>query len=110
MITQTPCPPKRVNSSDTPYLVWDTSIVAASVTAQLLLTAKRIESWWLWLLPVDVSAVLLYLRTDAEMFAVLYMLYLVLASLGLRDWWRAWRAQQHGLSPFRARQGAEAVL
>ena len=88
---------------DTPYLVWDASIVAASVAAQLLLTTKRIESWWLWLIPIDLSAILLYLRSGAEMFAALYALYLVLASLGLRDWVRAWRGQRAGLTAFEAR-------
>jgi len=86
-----------------PYLIWDSSIVAASLAAQYLLITKRIESWWLWLLPVDVSAILLYLRSDAEMFAALYLLYLVLASMGLRDWHLAWRAQRAGASAFDAR-------
>lgn len=85
------------------YLVWDSSIVAASVAAQSLLIVKRIESWWLWLIPVDVSAILLYLRSDAEMFAALYALYLVLASMGLRDWHLAWKAQRAGASAFDAR-------
>ena len=93
---------------ESPYLVWDASIVAASVAAQLLLTAKRIESWWLWLVPIDVSAILLYLRTDAEMFAALYAVYLVLATLGLRDWSQAWRRQQAGLTAFEARVAATA--
>lgn len=87
-----------------PYLLWDASIVAASVVAQPLLITKRIESWWLWLIPIDVSAIVLYLRTDAEMFAALYAAYVVIASLGLHEWWRAWRAQQIGLSAFEARQ------
>lgn len=89
----------------TPYLLWDASIVAASIAAQVLLTTKRIESWWLWLVPVDVSAILLYLRSDAKMFAALYCLYLVLATLGLRDWTRAWRAQESGLAAAQARFG-----
>jgi nicotinamide mononucleotide transporter len=91
---------------DSPYLWWDSSIVAASIAAQLLLMTKRIESWWLWLIPVDVSAILLYLRSDAEMFAALYCLYLLLASLGLRDWLRAWQAQEAGLSAYEARFAA----
>jgi nicotinamide mononucleotide transporter len=94
---------------ESPYLVWDASIVAASVAAQLLLTAKRIESWWLWLVPIDVSAILLYLRTDAEMFAALYAVYLVLATLGLRDWSQAWRRQQAGLTAVEARVAATAA-
>jgi nicotinamide mononucleotide transporter len=87
--------------SDT--LLWDASIVAASVAAQWLLTIKRAEAWLLWLLPVDVSAILLYLATGAYLFAALYTLYLVLASLGLRDWVVAWRAQEQGLPPGAAR-------
>ncbi len=87
--------------SDT--LLWDTSIVAASVAAQALLTVKRIESWWLWLIPVDVSAVLLYARTEAYAFAALYVLYLFIASMGLREWVQAWRRQQEGLTPRQAR-------
>ena len=83
--------------------MWDASIVAASVAAQLLLTTKRIESWWLWLIPIDLSAILLYLRSGAEMFAALYALYLVLASLGLHNWVRAWRGQRAGLTAFEAR-------
>lgn len=90
---------------ETPYLVWDASIVAASVAAQLLLMTKRIESWFLWLLPVDVSAILLYVRADAEMFAALYCVYLGLAIAGLGDWVRAWRAQNAGASAFEARNG-----
>lgn len=86
-----------------PYLLWDSSIVAASLVAQYLLITKRIESWWLWLVPVDISAILLYLRSDAEMFAALYTLYLVVASMGLRDWHLAWRAQRAGASAFDAR-------
>lgn len=93
----------RAHHGESPYLLWDASIVAASIAAQLLLTAKRIESWWLWLVPVDVSAIALYLRTGAHMFAALYTLYLVLASLGLRDWVRSWRAQEAGLSALEAR-------
>jgi nicotinamide mononucleotide transporter len=90
--------------SDT--LVWDASIVAASLAAQWLMTVKRIESWLLWLIPVDVSAVLLYAASGAYLFAALYALYLVIASLGLRDWIVAWRAQERGLSVVEARSAA----
>ena len=87
--------------SDT--LMWDASIVAASVAAQALLTLKRIESWWLWLLPVDVSAIALYVVSGAHLFAALYGLYLILATLGLREWMAAWHAQQRGLTAYEAR-------
>lgn len=87
--------------SDT--LLWDSSIVAASVAAQALLTLKRVEAWWLWLVPVNVSAVALYVVSGAHLFAALYCLYLVIASLGLRDWARAHRFQRAGAAAAEAR-------
>lgn len=76
-----------------PTLVWDSSIVAASVLAQALLSAKRVESWWLWLIPVDVSAIALYVVSGAYLFAALYVVFLWLAASGLVRWWRAVRSQ-----------------
>lgn len=90
----------------TPYPLWDAEIVAASVAAQLLLITKRVESWFVWLLPIDVAAIGLYLRTDATMFAALYALYLVIATAGLVDWMKAHRAQRRGCTAFQARHAA----
>jgi nicotinamide mononucleotide transporter len=73
------------------FALWDASVVAASVLAQLLLSTKKVESWWLWAIPVDVSAIGLYLRTGATMFAALYVLFLVMAVVGLVRWDRAAR-------------------
>jgi len=74
---------------DALYTYWDASIVAASVVAMLLLSRKKVESWWLWILPVNVSAIGLYLATGAYMFAALYGLFLVMAFVGLARWIRA---------------------
>jgi nicotinamide mononucleotide transporter len=76
---------------DAVYTYWDASIVAASVLAMILMSAKKVESWWLWIGPVNVSAIGLYLSTGARMFAVLYMLFLVMAFVGLDKWYRAAR-------------------
>jgi nicotinamide mononucleotide transporter len=76
---------------DSVYSHWDASIVAASVLAMILLSRKKVESWWLWILPVNVSAILLYLTTAAYMFAALYCLFLVMALVGLAKWTRAAR-------------------
>ena len=77
---------------DALYTYWDASIVAASVVAMILLSKKKVESWWLWILPVNVSAIGLYLKTEAYMFAALYCLFLVMAFVGLLRWVRAARA------------------
>lgn len=73
------------------YTYWDASIVAASVLAMILMSRKKVESWWLWILPVNVSAILLYAATGAYMFAALYCLFLMMAFVGLAKWMRAAR-------------------
>lgn len=74
---------------DALYTYWDASIVAASVLAMVLLSRKKVESWWLWIGPVNVSAIGLYVSTEAYMFAALYGLFLVMAFVGLARWVRA---------------------
>lgn len=74
---------------DALYTTWDASIVAASVVAMVLLSTKKVESWWLWIGPVNVSAIGLYALTGATMFAALYVLFLVMAVVGLLRWQRA---------------------
>ena len=74
---------------DALYIYWDASIVAASVLAMVLLSRKKVESWWLWIGPVNISAIGLYLSTSAYMFAALYLLFLVMAFVGLARWLRA---------------------
>ena len=78
---------------DALYTTWDASIVAASVVAMVLLSTKKVESWWLWIGPVNVSAIGLYALTGATMFAALYVLFLVMAVVGLLRWQRAAAAQ-----------------
>ena len=75
--------------NDALYVYWDASIVAASVVAMALMAKKKVESWWLWILPVDVSAIGLYASSGAFMFSALYVLFLVMACVGLRRWARA---------------------
>ncbi len=75
------------------YTYWDASIVAASVLAMLLMSWKKVESWWLWLVPVNLSAIGLYIATGAYMFAALYVLFFMMAVVGLLRWrWAADRA------------------
>lgn len=90
---------------DSPYLWWDASIVAASVGAQILLSWKRAESYLLWLLPVNVSAVALYVVTGAYLFAALYLLYIVIAASGLVEWARSAQRSAMGADAVAARVG-----
>lgn len=76
------------------YTYWDASIVGASVVAMVLLSRKKLESWWLWIGPVNISAILLYSLTGAYMFATLYVLFLVMAFVGLARWHKAAEARE----------------
>jgi nicotinamide mononucleotide transporter PnuC len=68
------------------YLLWDASIVAASIVAQTLMTFKKVESWIFWSLPVNTSAIVLYLRTDVPAFSFLYAVFLLNAVWGWQQW------------------------
>ncbi len=70
------------------YLGWDSSITAASVTAQSLMTWKKRESWLFWTAPVNVSAIGLFAVTEAWAFVFLYSVFLVNSVWGVRTWHR----------------------
>lgn len=70
------------------YVYWDASIVAASVIGLFLQGRKKVESWFIWIAPVNVAAIGLYVVTGAMMFAALYVVFLANAIAGARDWAR----------------------
>lgn len=75
---------------DSLYNYWDASIVASSIVAMILLCFKMVQSWYFWILPVNVSAIGLYFQTDAKMFAALYSVFLCMAFVGLYRWKKAY--------------------
>jgi len=66
----------------------DGAIAAMSVTAQLLMVLRRIESWLYWI-AVDVLAIWLFWTRDLAPTAGLYAIFLILASVGLLQWIRS---------------------
>jgi len=64
----------------------DSSVLAFSVIAQILLMQRRLESWLFWLL-VNTIAVPLYASRDLHLTAVLYAAYWCNAVV---SWWH-WR-------------------
>jgi nicotinamide mononucleotide transporter len=76
------------------YLLWDASIVAASIVAQTLMTIKKVESWIFWSLPVNTSAIVLYLKTDVPAFSFLYAVFLLNAVWGWLQWKKSERLTQ----------------
>ena len=65
--------------------VWDSAIAALSVTAQILLMRRHLESWYFWIV-VDVLAIGLFIVKGLTPTAVLYIVFLVLAIIGLLQW------------------------
>ena len=63
----------------------DSAIAGASVTAQILLSLRRVENWVLWI-AIDVLSVLLYINRELYFLAALYVVLGVMSVLGLREW------------------------
>lgn len=65
----------------------DATVAGLSVSAQILQSFRRVESWVLWVV-VDVMAISLFAWRGLNVTAALYGLFLVLAVLGLIEWRR----------------------
>jgi nicotinamide mononucleotide transporter len=68
-----------------PYLDAFTTIM--SFTAQLLMAHKKIENWYLWIV-VDVIGIGLYYVKGVVFVAILYMIFLGIATKGYFNWRR----------------------
>ena len=77
---------KRNTGAD--YAYADAFILVASLTAQYLMTLKKLENWIWWIL-VDIIAIFIYSQKKLMVTSVLYSLYLFLCILGLRAWSRS---------------------
>lgn len=78
----------QFTNSDVPYI--DGTCTAISFVAQFLMTRKILQNWILWII-VDLCFIPLYIYKDLALTAVLYTLYLVLATIGYLDWKRTWK-------------------
>lgn len=72
--------------TDAAFPFADAFIMVASLIAQWLMAQKKLQSWWFWI-SVDVVAVYVYWYKELNLTAILYAIFLVLATLG----WLAWR-------------------
>ncbi|SFR46854.1 nicotinamide mononucleotide transporter [Yoonia tamlensis] len=66
---------------------WDAAVAALSVTAQLLMSRRHLESWILWI-AVDLLAIGLFYTRDLVPTAALYVVFLGLAVAGYVQWRR----------------------
>ncbi|QSB45752.1 nicotinamide riboside transporter PnuC [Altererythrobacter sp. FM1] len=68
----------------------DSAVAGMSVTAQLLLSFRRIENWFLWIV-IDLVSIGLYVMRDLPLLALLYVAFLAMSVLGQSEWTRAYR-------------------
>ena len=76
--------------TDASFPYWDASVAILSVAAQILLARRFFENWHVWIL-VDLLSIGLYAAKGLWLTMGLYILFLILASIGLLEWRRAHR-------------------
>ena len=76
----------RIPGAALPWL--DAILVATSLVAQWMMTRKLLENWVLWI-AVDVVYIGLFAHRGLPLTAILYAIFLGLATLGYVEWRRA---------------------
>lgn len=73
--------------TDSTVPVWDGLTTALSLAAIYGQSRKYLESWWIWI-TADVIYIPLYLYKGLYQTSALYLVFLVLCVVGLRQWQR----------------------
>ncbi|MCX6755703.1 MAG: nicotinamide riboside transporter PnuC [Candidatus Nomurabacteria bacterium] len=73
-----------VPGSSYPWM--DALVVSASIIAQYLLGQKKVESWILWLGPVNMISIVLFFLTGAYTLTALYIAFFIHAAFALNKW------------------------
>ena len=68
----------------------DAFTTVLSLAAQYLLCRKRFENWFFWI-AADLIYIPLYVSRDLPLTALLYVVFLVMCCLGVREWHRSLR-------------------
>ena len=85
---------RRTTEAALPH--WDAFILVFSLIAQWLQARKQLENWAGWMI-VNVVAIGVYWAKDLRLTAGLYVVFLILAVIGHRQWRRALQPEaNHG--------------
>ncbi|HEY2378350.1 MAG TPA: nicotinamide riboside transporter PnuC [Gemmatimonadaceae bacterium] len=68
----------------------DAGLATISLVAQWMMTRKILENWVLWII-ADIVYVPMYVYKKLPVTGALYAIFLGLAVIGLRSWWRSYR-------------------
>lgn len=74
-----------------PYI--DTFIAISSILATILLARRIFETWILWIF-VDITSIGLYAVKGVRLIAFEFVIFLMLAALGIVSWYRIWKTQE----------------
>jgi len=77
--------------TDASFPWWDAAVAMTSVAAQILMSVRRIENWWLWI-TANFLSIGLYAAKALWITTGLYVILLAIAISGLLAWRRAARA------------------
>ena len=77
-----------VHYADAKYGYVDTTLTLLSVWATILLVRKDLHNWVYWIV-VDILYTGLYWRSQGYLFAILYLIFSLIAMWGWRNWHRA---------------------
>lgn len=80
------------------YPVADSLTTGMSVMAQLLLTWKFIENWYLWII-ADIIYIPIYFLKDLYFTSILYVIFLGICIMGLRHWQKVKNGEGEGRGP-----------
>lgn len=71
--------------TDAAFPWWDASVAMISIAAQILMSVRKIENWWLWI-TANILSVGLYAAKALWITTGLYVLLLGISILGLARW------------------------
>lgn len=74
-------------ATDSPVPLWDGLIASLSVVATWMLTRKYLEQWYVWIV-ANAIAVIVYMASGMYPTAVLFLVYFMMAIIGVMSWSR----------------------
>lgn len=80
---------KQEGYSAWPFL--DSLVACLGLFATWLVARVYIENWLYWIL-IDALSLYLFIAQGLVVTAMLFAIYLVIATAGFASWWRSWRA------------------
>jgi nicotinamide mononucleotide transporter len=80
--------------TDAAFPWWDASVAMISIAAQILMSVRKLENWWLWI-AADLLSIGLYAAKALWITTALYALLLAIAIWGLVRWRRARHGARH---------------